>query len=80
MFAVFSLCVPQGGVVIVQSMLLMLHSSTVFLFLGTGLLGLCISSVFPCMLALTEDILDYKGQTHTHAEVQTCTSTNTHML
>ncbi|XP_067098840.1 major facilitator superfamily domain-containing protein 4A-like [Osmerus mordax] len=59
--AVKLLSVSLGGVVIVECMLLMLHSSTVFLFLGTCLLGLCISTVFPCMLALTEDILDYKG-------------------
>ncbi|KAM4612756.1 major facilitator superfamily domain-containing protein 4A [Polymixia lowei] len=54
-----SLCL--AGVILVQCMLLILDSSSVFLFMGTCVLGLCISSVFPCMLAFTEDILDYKG-------------------
>ncbi|CAL8336022.1 unnamed protein product [Merluccius merluccius] len=49
------------GVVTVQCMLLMLYYSSVFLFIGTCALGLCISSVFPCVLAFTEDTLDYKG-------------------
>ncbi|CAL8274530.1 unnamed protein product [Boreogadus saida] len=49
------------GVVIVQSLLLIFYYSSVFLFVGTCLLGLCISSVFPCVLAYTEELLDYKG-------------------
>ncbi|XP_059919306.1 major facilitator superfamily domain-containing protein 4A [Gadus macrocephalus] len=49
------------GVVIVQSLLLIFYYSSVFLFVGTCLLGLCISSVFPCILAYTEELLDYKG-------------------
>uniref|UniRef100_UPI003AAF7662 major facilitator superfamily domain-containing protein 4A n=1 Tax=Centroberyx gerrardi TaxID=166262 RepID=UPI003AAF7662 len=49
------------GVILVQCMMLILYYSGVFLFIGTCVLGLCISSVFPCVLAFTEDILDYKG-------------------
>ncbi|KAM9860153.1 major facilitator superfamily domain-containing protein 4A [Aulostomus maculatus] len=49
------------GVVLVQCMLLILYTSCVFLFIGTCVLGLCISSVFPSILAFTEDALDYKG-------------------
>ncbi|XP_074497207.1 major facilitator superfamily domain-containing protein 4A [Sebastes fasciatus] len=49
------------GVIVVQCLLLIFYTSSVFLFIGTFVLGLCISSVFPSMLAFTEDILDYKG-------------------
>lgn len=42
-------------------MLLIFYTSTVFLFVGTCLCGLFLSSIFPCMLAYTEDILDYQG-------------------
>ncbi|XP_056131005.1 major facilitator superfamily domain-containing protein 4A [Lampris incognitus] len=49
------------GVILVQCMILLLYYSQVFIFIGTCLLGLCISSVFPCLLAYTEDILNYKG-------------------
>ncbi|GLD61356.1 major facilitator superfamily domain-containing protein 4A-like protein [Lates japonicus] len=49
------------GVILVQCLLLIFYTSRVFLFIGTCVLGLCISSVFPSMLAFTEDILDYKG-------------------
>ncbi|TKS71058.1 Major facilitator superfamily domain-containing protein 4A [Collichthys lucidus] len=49
------------GVIIVQCLLLIFYNSCVFLFIGTCILGLCISSVFPSMLAFTEDVLDYKG-------------------
>ncbi|XP_034389044.1 major facilitator superfamily domain-containing protein 4A [Cyclopterus lumpus] len=49
------------GVILVQCLLLILYTSGVFLFIGTCVLGLCISSVFPSMLAFTEDVLDYKG-------------------
>lgn len=49
------------GVILVQCLLLIFYTSCVFLFIGTCVLGLCISSVFPSMLAFTEDILDYKG-------------------
>ncbi|XP_029907913.1 major facilitator superfamily domain-containing protein 4A [Myripristis murdjan] len=55
------LTVSLVGVIVVQCMLLLLYYSSVFLFFGTCVLGLCISSVFPCMLAYTEDLLDYKG-------------------
>lgn len=46
----------------VQLMLMVFYSSWVFLFMGTCVLGLCISSIFPSMLAFTEDILDYTGK------------------
>nr|XP_020478656.1 major facilitator superfamily domain-containing protein 4A-like [Monopterus albus] len=49
------------GVIVVQCLLLAFYTSSVFLFIGTCMLGVCISSVFPSMLAFTEDILDYKG-------------------
>uniref|UniRef100_A0A3B5A615 Major facilitator superfamily domain-containing protein 4-A-like n=1 Tax=Stegastes partitus TaxID=144197 RepID=A0A3B5A615_9TELE len=56
------------GVIVVQCLLLIFYTSSVFLFIGTCVLGLCISSVFPSMLAFTEDILDYKGtQTQAHS-------------
>lgn len=61
-----SACFFQVGVIVVQCLLLIFYTSSVFLFIGTFVLGLCISSVFPSMLAFTEDILDYKGKlTHT---------------
>uniref|UniRef100_A0A3Q2PMF8 Major facilitator superfamily domain containing 4Aa n=1 Tax=Fundulus heteroclitus TaxID=8078 RepID=A0A3Q2PMF8_FUNHE len=53
------------GVILVHSLLLIFYTSHVFLFIGTCVLGLCISSVFPSMLAFTEDILDYKGSATT---------------
>uniref|UniRef100_A0A3Q3NG68 Major facilitator superfamily domain-containing protein 4A n=1 Tax=Mastacembelus armatus TaxID=205130 RepID=A0A3Q3NG68_9TELE len=49
------------GVTLVQCLLLIFYTSCVFLFIGTCMLGLFISSVFPSLLAFTEDILDYKG-------------------
>ncbi|TNM89270.1 hypothetical protein fugu_005525 [Takifugu bimaculatus] len=49
------------GAILVQFMLMIFYTSWVFLFIGTCVLGLCISSMFPSMLAFTEDILDYKG-------------------
>ncbi|XP_038551741.1 major facilitator superfamily domain-containing protein 4A [Micropterus salmoides] len=49
------------GVILVQCLLMIFYTSCVFLFIGTCVLGLCISSVFPSMLAYTEDLLDYKG-------------------
>ncbi|KAK9514983.1 hypothetical protein VZT92_025661 [Zoarces viviparus] len=49
-----------GGIVTVL-MLLIFYTSTTFLFVGTFLCGLFLSSIFPCMLAYTEDILDYQG-------------------
>uniref|UniRef100_A0AAY4BZX1 Uncharacterized protein n=1 Tax=Denticeps clupeoides TaxID=299321 RepID=A0AAY4BZX1_9TELE len=55
------LTIAQVGVVITLLLLLVLHSSSLFLFAGTFILGLCISSVYPCMLGFTEDILNYKG-------------------
>lgn len=50
-----------------QLLLIIFYTSSVFLFIGICVLGLCISCMFPSMLAFTEDILDYKGTfTHTH--------------
>ncbi|XP_054883547.1 major facilitator superfamily domain-containing protein 4A [Poeciliopsis prolifica] len=55
------LSVSLVGVILVQVLLLIFYSSRVFLFMACCVLGLCISSVFPSMLAFTEDVLDYKG-------------------
>ncbi|XP_029990908.1 major facilitator superfamily domain-containing protein 4A isoform X3 [Sphaeramia orbicularis] len=55
------LTVSLVGVIVVQCFLMIFYHSCVFLFIGTCVLGLCISSVFPSMLAFTEDILNYKG-------------------
>lgn len=55
-------CLSQVGVILVQCMLLIFYTSCVFLFIGTCVLGLCISSVFPSLLAFTEDLLNYKGK------------------
>lgn len=50
----------------VQLLLIVFYTSWVFLFIGTSALGLCISCMFPSMLAFTEDTLDYRGMlTHT---------------
>uniref|UniRef100_A0A672FML0 Major facilitator superfamily domain containing 4Aa n=1 Tax=Salarias fasciatus TaxID=181472 RepID=A0A672FML0_SALFA len=49
------------GVTLVHCLLLTFYTSSVFLFVGTCVLGVCISSVFPSMLAFTEDILNYQG-------------------
>ncbi|KAM9409109.1 major facilitator superfamily domain-containing protein 4A isoform 2-T2 [Pholidichthys leucotaenia] len=49
------------GVFLVQCLLLIFYTSPVFLFIGTCVLGLCISSIFPAVLAFIEDILNYKG-------------------
>ncbi|XP_020488366.1 major facilitator superfamily domain-containing protein 4A [Labrus bergylta] len=67
------LTVSLGGLILVQCLLLIFYTSSVFLFIGTCVLGLCISSVFPSMLAFTEDILDYKGCATT--VLVTCAST-----
>ncbi|KAJ8360546.1 hypothetical protein SKAU_G00170710 [Synaphobranchus kaupii] len=50
-----------AGMIITTLLLLILYKDSVFLFVGTFLLGLFLSSIFPCMLAYTEDILDYQG-------------------
>uniref|UniRef100_A0A8C1L7G0 Major facilitator superfamily domain-containing protein 4A n=1 Tax=Cyprinus carpio TaxID=7962 RepID=A0A8C1L7G0_CYPCA len=55
------LIVSQVGVIVTLLLLLIFSNSSVFLFIGTCCLGLFISSIFPCMLAFTEDILEYKG-------------------
>ncbi|XP_037535003.1 major facilitator superfamily domain-containing protein 4A [Nematolebias whitei] len=55
------LTISLGGVVLVQCVLMIFYTSWMLLFVGTCVLGLCISSVFPSMLAFTEDTLDYRG-------------------
>ncbi|KAE8623604.1 hypothetical protein XENTR_v10005673 [Xenopus tropicalis] len=49
------------GVTATFLFLLLSQNSTTGMFVGTALLGLWLSSVFPSMLAYTEDILNYKG-------------------
>lgn len=51
----------QAGAIVTVLMLLIFYTSSTFLFVGTCLCGLFLSSIFPCMLAYTEDILDYQG-------------------
>ncbi|XP_048111059.1 major facilitator superfamily domain-containing protein 4A isoform X2 [Alosa alosa] len=55
------LTVNQIGIMCTLLMLLMLYTSPAFLFIGTLVLGLFISSVYPSMLAFTEDMLNYRG-------------------
>ncbi|XP_016422325.1 major facilitator superfamily domain-containing protein 4A-like [Sinocyclocheilus rhinocerous] len=55
------LSVSQVGVIVTLLLLLIFSNSSVFLFIGTCCLGLFISSIFPCTLAFTEDILEYQG-------------------
>ncbi|KAM6925340.1 major facilitator superfamily domain-containing protein 4B [Xenentodon cancila] len=50
-----------AGAIVVVLMLLIFYTSSVFLFVATCLCGIFLSSIFPCMLAYTEDILDYQG-------------------
>ncbi|XP_061840692.1 major facilitator superfamily domain-containing protein 4B isoform X1 [Nerophis lumbriciformis] len=49
------------GAIVTVLLLLILYTSSTFLFVGTGLCGFFLSSIFPCMLAYTEDILSYQG-------------------
>ncbi|XP_048877569.1 major facilitator superfamily domain-containing protein 4A [Brienomyrus brachyistius] len=55
------LLINLAGVIITVLLLLIFYTNSVFLFVGTCLLGLFLSSIFPCMVAFTEDILDYQG-------------------
>ncbi|KAG5282773.1 hypothetical protein AALO_G00059790 [Alosa alosa] len=55
------LMVNLAGVIVTVLLLLLLYTSSTFLFVGTCLLGLFLSSIFPCMLAYTEDVLEYQG-------------------
>ncbi|XP_051516778.1 major facilitator superfamily domain-containing protein 4B-like [Myxocyprinus asiaticus] len=55
------LMINLAGVIVTVLLLLILYTNKVFLFVGTALVGLFLSSVFPFMLAYTEDILDYQG-------------------
>lgn len=55
----------QAGAIVTVLMLLIFYTSSTFLFVGTCLCGLFLSSIFPCMLAYTEDILDYQGAVNT---------------
>ncbi|KAM9830921.1 major facilitator superfamily domain-containing protein 4B-like [Syngnathus typhle] len=50
-----------AGVIVTVLLLLILPNSRAMLYVGTCLCGLFLSSIFPCMLAYTEDILDYQG-------------------
>uniref|UniRef100_H3D4T0 Major facilitator superfamily domain-containing protein 4A n=1 Tax=Tetraodon nigroviridis TaxID=99883 RepID=H3D4T0_TETNG len=50
-----------AGAIVTVLMLLIFYTSKVFLFVGTCFSGLFLSSIFPLMLAYTEDILDYQG-------------------
>ncbi|XP_053705643.1 major facilitator superfamily domain-containing protein 4B [Synchiropus splendidus] len=50
-----------AGAIVTVLLLLIFYTSHTFLFVGTCLCGLFLSSIFPCMLAYTEDILDYQG-------------------
>lgn len=52
---------PQAGAIVTVLMLLIFYTSKVFLFAGTCLCGLFLSSIFPLMLAYIEDIFDYQG-------------------
>ncbi|KAK9954426.1 hypothetical protein ABG768_016493 [Culter alburnus] len=58
---VYLLIVNLAGVIVTLLLLMILYTNRVFLFVGTTLLGLFISSVFPCIVAYTEDILNYRG-------------------
>ncbi|CAG5984702.1 unnamed protein product [Menidia menidia] len=55
------LTVSLAGVILVQCLLLVCYASCAFLFVGTCVLGLCISSVLPSMLAFSEDMFHYHG-------------------
>ncbi|XP_061629390.1 major facilitator superfamily domain-containing protein 4B-like [Phyllopteryx taeniolatus] len=55
------LMVNLAGAIITVLLLLIFYTSSTFLYVGTCLCGLFLSSIFPCMLAYTEDILDYQG-------------------
>ncbi|XP_028309212.1 major facilitator superfamily domain-containing protein 4B [Gouania willdenowi] len=55
------LVVNLAGAIVTLMMLLIFYTNGTFLFVGTSLCGLFLSSIFPCMLAYTEDILDYQG-------------------
>ncbi|XP_043080049.1 major facilitator superfamily domain-containing protein 4B [Puntigrus tetrazona] len=59
--SVHLLVINLAGVIVTLVLLLILYTNRVFLFVGTTLLGLFISSVFPCIVAYTEDILEYRG-------------------
>ncbi|XP_039604436.1 major facilitator superfamily domain-containing protein 4A [Polypterus senegalus] len=50
-----------SGVIITVFLLTIFYNSSPFLFVGTWFLGMFVSSVFPCMVAYTEDILEYQG-------------------
>uniref|UniRef100_A0A673HTX4 Major facilitator superfamily domain-containing protein 4B-like n=1 Tax=Sinocyclocheilus rhinocerous TaxID=307959 RepID=A0A673HTX4_9TELE len=60
-YAFWIMALINAGVIVTLLLLLILYTNRVFLFVGTTLLGLFISSVFPCLVAYTEDILEYHG-------------------
>ncbi|XP_053310388.1 major facilitator superfamily domain-containing protein 4A [Spea bombifrons] len=49
------------GIMVTFLFLILTQNSVTGLFIGTALLGLFLSSIFPSMLAYTEDLLNYKG-------------------
>uniref|UniRef100_A0A3Q0RIP9 Major facilitator superfamily domain containing 4Ab n=1 Tax=Amphilophus citrinellus TaxID=61819 RepID=A0A3Q0RIP9_AMPCI len=60
-YAFWIMALINAGVIVTVLMLLIFYTSSIFLFVGTCLCGFFLSSIFPCMLAYTEDILDYQG-------------------
>uniref|UniRef100_A0A3Q3WZP6 Major facilitator superfamily domain containing 4A n=1 Tax=Mola mola TaxID=94237 RepID=A0A3Q3WZP6_MOLML len=60
-YAFWIMALMNAGAIVTVLMLLIFYTSSIFLFVGTCLCGLFLSSIFPCMLAYTEDILDYQG-------------------
>ncbi|TRY84741.1 hypothetical protein DNTS_027431 [Danionella cerebrum] len=58
---IYLLVANMVGVIVTLLLLMILYINKVFLFAGTTLLGLFISSVFPFLVAYTEDILEYRG-------------------
>uniref|UniRef100_A0A3B3ZUH6 Major facilitator superfamily domain containing 4A n=1 Tax=Periophthalmus magnuspinnatus TaxID=409849 RepID=A0A3B3ZUH6_9GOBI len=60
-YAFWIMALINAGAIVTVLMLLIFYTSSVFLFVGTCLCGLFLSSIFPCMLSYTEDILDYQG-------------------
>uniref|UniRef100_G3PFZ9 Major facilitator superfamily domain containing 4Ab n=1 Tax=Gasterosteus aculeatus TaxID=69293 RepID=G3PFZ9_GASAC len=59
--AFWIMAVINAGAIVTVLLLLIFYTSSTFLFVGTCLCELFLSSIFPCMLAYTEDILDYQG-------------------
>uniref|UniRef100_A0A671F8Q1 Major facilitator superfamily domain containing 4A n=1 Tax=Rhinolophus ferrumequinum TaxID=59479 RepID=A0A671F8Q1_RHIFE len=60
-YAFWIMALINVGVVVTSLVLLAFPYNVIFLFVGTAILGLFLSSTFPSLLAYTEDILQYKG-------------------